>query len=209
MDYDSAIGSAFLGKLILFSILYLLYYLFIKKDDEDNKATSLSDNSLPLERHVDEVKVVKEAQQKSSIKQPAVVAKASVNPKVREAIVKLSYTARNRKTTVGFNKDIDWRKEGLLSLSGYRVGKTKGVKEPERRKILKSLYQDDDLLDVSDKAYAQEWGSKFTPKRYKKLNDSISTFLYQAEKRNKSPKVNLDLAISQWKSDIGYLKSVR
>lgn len=204
MEPDIIRVISLLGSLVLILIVWNLIFESGGDDSEIDTNTALA----PLEKHSVESKTTRSEQQKARIKE-SVVAKANVKLKVSEPIAKLSYTAKNRKMTVGFNKDIDWRKEGLLSLSGYRVGKTKGVKEPERRKILKSLYQDDDLLDVSDKAYAQEWGSKFTPKRYKKLNDSISTFLYQAEKRNKSPRVNLDLAISQWKSDISYLKSVR
>jgi hypothetical protein len=207
MDPETTRTLALFGKFII--VVIILFFIFGRKDDKDKNLANSRISPLPLDRHADEVKVAKEAQKKCNIKQPEVVTKENVKPKVKEQIVKLSYTAKHRKAIAGNNNDIDWRKEGLLSLSGYRVGKTKGVKEPERKKILKSLYQDDDLLDVSDKAYAQEWGKKFTPKRYKKLNDSISTFLYQAEKRNNSSKVNLDLAISQWKSDIGYLKSVR
>jgi hypothetical protein len=205
MDLEIVRVLSFFGTIVT---LFILFLIFGSNDDMEDVEDDTS--ALPLDKYVGDAKVTRVDQQKSRPQKiENIAAKIEIKPKEIKPIVKLSFTAKNRRNIVGFNKDVDWRKEGLLSLSGYRVGKTKGVKEPERRKILKSLYQDDNLLDVSDRTYAEEWGDKYSSKRYKKLNDSLSTFLYQAEKRNKSPRVNLDLAISQWKSDIVFLQLVR
>src|SRR5690554_3070968 len=51
----------------------------------------------------------------------------------------------------------DWREVGILSLSGYRVGKTRGRKKQVRHAILNTVVLDDDLSDIPDREYAAKW----------------------------------------------------
>ena len=97
----------------------------------------------------------------------------------------------------------EWREIGVLAASGYRVGVKDGVTEAVRRKLLNHIFLDDDLSDVEDLVYAQEWGDRKTGPRLKKIADSLATFAKNA-KRNSY--VNYDVAISEWEADLKYLK---
>lgn len=97
---------------------------------------------------------------------------------------------------------VDWRETGLLRLSGYRVGETHGVAEPERRRLLNYILLRDDLNDVEDRAYAREWGAPRTPKRLQKLANTIAALVRNA-KRNPA---FMRRAIEDWESDLEYLK---
>ncbi|MDO6621086.1 hypothetical protein [Shewanella sp. 6_MG-2023] len=100
---------------------------------------------------------------------------------------------------------IDWETEGLLSTSGYHVGKTKGVKQQVRREILSDLLLHDDLRDVDNIKYAREWGKASSKLRFTKLKNVLNSFLKTSEKRNMSSKIDLDQAIDEWRSDIAFL----
>jgi hypothetical protein len=97
-----------------------------------------------------------------------------------------------------------WREIGLLRASGYQVGATNGVVESERLKILNYIFLYDDLVDVSDRQYAAEWGDPKTGKRLQKMANSLASFIGQAQRRNSS---GLLQAITEWKHDLGYLRS--
>jgi hypothetical protein len=99
-----------------------------------------------------------------------------------------------------------WREEGVLSLSGYRVGKSKGVGTVQRRQILDTLMIEDDLYDVVDRAYALEWGEPGTTDRYKKIHDSISVFLFNGRARNDQGHIDMSQAIDEWESDLAYIE---
>lgn len=95
-----------------------------------------------------------------------------------------------------------WREAGILSLSGYRVGKTRGLRPDQRRRILNWLVLKDDLRDVEDRDYAAEWGEPQTSERLKKIVDSIATF---ARDRKDDPR-DYRMAIEHWKDDLEYLR---
>ncbi|MDX5472106.1 MAG: hypothetical protein LPJ97_07400 [Marinobacter sp.] len=99
----------------------------------------------------------------------------------------------------------DWRKEGILSLSGYRVGKARGRPQRIRRAILNTVVLDDDLSDIPDRIYAAQWGRPGTKGRYKKVIDSLKAFLAKGRKKNRS--VDMRKAISDWEEDIAYVES--
>lgn len=101
---------------------------------------------------------------------------------------------------------VDWRKEGILKMSGYQVGKTNDVKKDRRWSILNSLMLKDTLTDVRDKSYAAEWGKPGTKKRYKKIHDSLATFLNNGRARNRSGSINLNVAIAEWEMDLAYIE---
>ncbi|UTA47450.1 hypothetical protein L1F30_14975 [Simiduia sp. 21SJ11W-1] len=101
---------------------------------------------------------------------------------------------------------VDWRKEGILKMSGYRVGKTHGVKKDRRWAILNSLMMQDTLTDVRDKSYATEWGKPASKKRYKKIHDSVATFLNNGRARNRNGAIDLSVAVAEWEMDLDYLE---
>jgi hypothetical protein len=98
-----------------------------------------------------------------------------------------------------------WRREGLLSLSGYRVGKSRGRPANIRHKILNTIVLYDDLTDVPDRGYAAQWGPRGSRQRYKKTHDSIKTFLNNG-KRKDGP-VDMTAAIEDWEGDLEYLET--
>ena len=97
-----------------------------------------------------------------------------------------------------------WRKEGSLSLSGYRVGRARGRPANIRQRILNTILLYDDLLDVPERAYAAEWGRPASRQRYKKMHDSIKTFLNNARKRHGLK--DMSTAIKDWESDLIYME---
>lgn len=109
-----------------------------------------------------------------------------------------------RKRAIGGGGDIDWRKEGLLSLSGYRVGVTRGVPRPKRELILNTIVLVDDLSDIRDGEYAREWGAPDTEARLKKLADTLATFARNATLQEGA---NMQTAIQEWESDLEYIST--
>lgn len=99
--------------------------------------------------------------------------------------------------------NIDWDEQGLLRLSGYRVGKTRGRPRNKRRRILNFIFLEDDLRDVDDLQYAAQWGRPMTSDRLQKLAETIAAFTRNA-KRNR---YDMSQAISDWENDLDYLKS--
>jgi hypothetical protein len=95
----------------------------------------------------------------------------------------------------------DWREAGVLSLSGYRVGRTQGLREEPRRRILNWLVMRDDLRDVDDRDYAAEWGQPGTSGRLQKIVNSIAAF---ARDRANDTR-DYSVAISHWREDLAYL----
>lgn len=98
--------------------------------------------------------------------------------------------------------EVDWQETGLLRLSGYRVGKTKGKPPDERQRILNFLFLQDDLADVTDREYANSWGEPKSSKRLRKLCETLASFVRNA-KRNP---VDMTKAITDWETDLGHLR---
>lgn len=100
-------------------------------------------------------------------------------------------------------EEVDWKNQGLLALSGYRVGRTKGEPRDRRRRILNFLFLKDDLRDVSDAEYAAEWGHPMSSTRLRKLAESLAAFTRNAKRRNDA---NMEQAIEEWEEDLDYLR---
>ncbi|MBT3497731.1 MAG: hypothetical protein HN463_02540 [Gemmatimonadales bacterium] len=109
-----------------------------------------------------------------------------------------------RRVAIGGGGDIDWRKEGLLSLSGYRVGVTRGVQRPTRELVLNTIVLVDDLSDIRDEEYAREWGAPDTEARLKKLADTLATLARNARRQEGA---NMQTAIREWESDLEYIRT--
>ncbi|WP_193211146.1 hypothetical protein [Luteolibacter marinus] len=89
---------------------------------------------------------------------------------------------------------------GVLSFLGYSVGKS-GLLAGPRRAILRYVYLKR-LPAVSSAEYMAEWGRAETGNRLCKLANSIASFARNAKRRN----AKLSKAISDWKSDLAWLK---
>lgn len=93
---------------------------------------------------------------------------------------------------------------GLLRHMGYAVGKTNGLPEGERRRILEDV-MGRRLLPASkaDEFYLDQWGEPASPERLRKTANCIASFV-----RLKKLDVHRDnsAAISDWESDLRWLK---
>jgi hypothetical protein len=96
-----------------------------------------------------------------------------------------------------------WTDEGLLSISGYRVGQTNGVSERHRRMMLNYVFMHDDLSDISNFEYALQWGEAGTDARLQKLANCLAAFARNALRRNHC---GYRRAIKEWTDDLAYLK---
>lgn len=92
--------------------------------------------------------------------------------------------------------------QGLLSASGYRVGKTNGLPEQERRKILNYIFLKDSLEDIDDAEYRMEWGDPKSSERLRKLANVVATLANNASRK----RGDFSHAIWDWHSDLMYLK---
>lgn len=118
-------------------------------------------------------------------------------------------TKRSSKRKNTKSKEIDWRKEGLLSIRGYRVGKTKGLPSKERHAILENLLIRDKLNDVDDTDYAAGWGKPGSQQRHAKLASTLKSLIDLSKKRSAKGKLDLSKAISDWREDLEYLESLK
>lgn len=111
--------------------------------------------------------------------------------------------AEGRRQKVAGLGHVDWRSQGLLSMTGYRVGAANGVREDRRRRILNWVFLEDDLNIVDDLAYKAEWGAPRSSQRLQKLANTLAAFIRNALRNNPGIMV---IAIEEWESDLLYLK---
>ena len=92
----------------------------------------------------------------------------------------------------------DWMETGILKFLGYEVG-AKGELVIVRRMILDDIYLKP-LPKINSSDYMSYWGEPETPKRLKKLANSLNQF---AELQVKNPTKRK--AVRDWLSDLDYL----
>ena len=114
-------------------------------------------------------------------------------------------------------KTIALPKKGMLASFHYHVGETQGVKKEHRHKILDQIAQLTRELPIITimlerhikkehrPAYTLEWGEKNSCERLKKLSNSLSAFIYDAQTGYKK-NLNFDMAIMDWSDDLDFLK---
>jgi hypothetical protein len=95
-------------------------------------------------------------------------------------------------------------KKGMLATFKYHVGETEGVKKIHRHKILDQIMTRE-LPIVQSPAYTLEWGEKNSCERLKKMSNSLSAFIYDAQHGYKANQ-NFDMAIMDWNDDLEFLK---
>ena len=84
---------------------------------------------------------------------------------------------------------------------GYTVGSS-GESERIRHSVLEQVFQERIWLD-GDANYLAEWGQPGTPKRLRKMAESIATFCRNAKNRSDS---SMEIAIDDWESDLDWLE---
>jgi hypothetical protein len=89
-----------------------------------------------------------------------------------------------------------------LSVLGYRVGKTSGLSEDERRCILDYAFANR-LPPIESPAYMAEWGPPRTPDRLRRIAEHLAQTFKMF--RSKSPTV-YSVALGQWRDDLVYLR---
>ena len=93
-----------------------------------------------------------------------------------------------------------WLAEGPLKFLGYSVGENAAPPEV-RRGILGRVFEGP-LPPVFPPDYLDEWGDPGSPKRLKKMADSIASF---ARSKKRHDAVRFTQAIRDWESDLGHL----
>ncbi|MDP6625239.1 MAG: hypothetical protein QGG87_02140 [Nitrospinota bacterium] len=95
-------------------------------------------------------------------------------------------------------------KKGMLATFGYHVGETEGVKKKYRQEILNQIMTLD-LPIVQSPAYTAEWHEKNSCSRLKKISNSLSAFIYDAQHGYKA-NLNFDMAVMDWSDDLDFMK---
>jgi hypothetical protein len=93
--------------------------------------------------------------------------------------------------------------EGILGYFGYKVG-FNGVSENQRRQILNQIFMET-LPPINSPEYMNDWGEPATEKRFKKMVDSVETFIRNARRRKDWE--NYKQAIKDWQDDVHYLRN--
>jgi hypothetical protein len=105
-------------------------------------------------------------------------------------------------SSVALKSDCYWYKDGVLSFMGYHVGESSELSPDQRRRILDYVYGGR-IPNVNDPAYMSQWGAPASSRRLRKMADSLANFARSA-KRNTH--VDKRVAISEWESDLVYLR---
>lgn len=94
-----------------------------------------------------------------------------------------------------------WQETGLLSSSGYIVGKS-GATEAGRRLILSNLVENDIKLASFKKSYVNSWGKSNSLERLLKIARTIAALCRNA----KGSPNDFKKAIEEWENDLDFLK---
>lgn len=89
-----------------------------------------------------------------------------------------------------------------LSVLGYHVGKTSGLSEVQRRRILDFAFANA-LPPIESPTYMAEWGPPRTPNRLRRMAEHLAQTYKMF--RSKSPS-QYAVALGHWRDDLAYLK---
>lgn len=96
---------------------------------------------------------------------------------------------------------VQFMHEGMLSRMEYRVGVRNGVATPERREILRQVFEDS-LPPVFPPDYMQKWGDRGTAHRLRTLAYTIAQLTKNLKRRHDD---RMDVAIQDYESDLAWL----
>ncbi|WP_372995742.1 hypothetical protein [Marinobacter sp.] len=83
-----------------------------------------------------------------------------------------------------------------LACFGYKVGKTNGLPDQQRREIIYFTWYAE-IPSVVPSQYAREWGEPGTSKRFSKIRSHLSMLANQRRTRK-----GYEVAVSHWDSDV-------
>lgn len=90
---------------------------------------------------------------------------------------------------------------GILSFMGYKVGSS-GLPVEIRQQLLSEIFSGH-LPLLNSKEYMNEWGSKKSSRRLRKMAESIAAFVRNAKRRRGA---RLKNAVIDWETDLEYLR---
>ncbi len=88
-------------------------------------------------------------------------------------------------SNIGLSKQMEWQKNGVLLLYGYRVGETNGLDENKRRVILDEVFTAN-IPPVLDKSYIDEWSRPSSASRLEKMAIVLASLAKNEKKRGQS-----------------------
>ena len=89
----------------------------------------------------------------------------------------------------------------MLSLLGYHVGETLPLRPTLRESILEYVFEHH-LPPVGDVAYFGEWGEPQSPRRLRKLANTLASLTRNAKRRDP---LRFSRAIDEWEDDLTLL----
>lgn len=94
----------------------------------------------------------------------------------------------------------DQIEESPLAQMGYRVGITRGLEPDQRRRLLEKAYTEE-LDDVGDEDYMEEWGRPNHPKRLWRIAHHLAWLI-----RTRQDRHNFEYAVEDWQEDLDWLE---
>lgn len=171
--------------LFIFKLLFLgfiIWLFFFRRKDEPRNTISVQ----PKGSNPEHQNLLVERDSKILTKPPYVVRQAM------DAFFREHRGASSSSTIFGVE-------ESPLTCFGYRVGKTNGRPDHQRKDILKFAVWGE-IPNFFPDYYRNTWGKPGTYKRYRKIIDHISMLADQ-----RAGRLNFEVAVSQWLMDINWL----
>lgn len=101
---------------------------------------------------------------------------------------------------LGLSDQKFWQEKGVLTLYGYRVGKTHGEPQNVRRQILDEVFKAN-IPPILERFYIREWDAPNSALRLKKMANTLAELTKNARRKT----TNMDTAIEHWEEDLRYL----
>lgn len=120
------------------------------------------------------------------------------------SIPKKPYTITKSNIMIGTHtyKFAGNEQSGILARLGYKVGHN-GMSISNRRDILDFAFNNE-LPPTTSPEYMEEWGTRLSAKRLKKLANCLSTFAANAKNHSGG---DYSVAIKHWRDDLKYLRN--
>ena len=99
--------------------------------------------------------------------------------------------------------DLNSYSESALAASGYKVGKSSDLSEGKRRELLSDIFEyelDSALIETHGEVVGSPWSGK-------RLSYMASMIAYNVRMRKLNDPVKYAVAISDWESDLCFLKT--
>ena len=206
--------------LIIFAIFALLYFSpKIKKNKEAKalamaRARELEIQAVAARKIADEAYALKVAQEQEAAR-VAQIASAKIYQEKNTALSAKKSSEMGKPTPhyiqqalSKFEKDYKSNSDSFKSMNefsplacfGYKVGKTSGLREQQRREIIQFTWYAN-IPSIVPREYAKEWGAPGTHKRFIKILNHLSMLATQRASRK-----GFEVAVEHWESDGNWFK---